>query len=257
MNSNKDPNKKHYFALGGKMAFEHDLTRLTREHENVPVTIWIKGEDSSLAEIYELQSYNSQEHCLHLIPTGMLMTKINGSTKTGKDVLVKIPVEDKLNYFTGGRLLFNKSDLSYKLILDQDIYRSQARHSFRLQASSVIKISLDINQHHYQARDISVGGLSLIVKNVDIERFIPQSIIQHAVLKFNMHQYSIPQLKVMSISEDETSTKSDRVLKVGLAFLDLPVKTRDDLYIRISTESRGQEFKNEFDNVMTKKAPKK
>lgn len=256
MSKNQDPNKKHYFALGGKMAFEHDLTRLTREHENVPVTIWIKGEDSSLAEVYELQYYNPQEHCLHLLPTGMNMTKIQGSAKTGKDVLIKIPIEEKLNYFTGGRLIFNKSDLSYKLLLNQDIYRSQARHSFRLESSSVIRISLDIGANHYLARDISVGGLSLVVKNVDIEKFIPQSIIQHGVLKFNMHQYSIPQLQVMGLSEDESSSKTDRIHKVGLAFINLPIKTRDDLYIRISTESRGQEFKNEFDNVMVKKTPK-
>ena len=43
-------------------------------------------------------------------------------------------------------------------------------------------------------------------------------------------------------------------IKVGISFKDLARKTEDELYIKISTEARGEEMKKKFDTVLAKKA---
>jgi len=40
---------------------------------------------------------------------------------------------------------------------------------------------------------------------------------------------------------------------VGIAFKGLPRKTEDELYIKVSTEARGEEMKKKFDEILAKK----
>ena len=47
--------------------------------------------------------------------------------------------------------------------------------------------------------------------------------------------------------------KPDGRLKVGISFKDLSKKTEEELYIKISTEARGEEMKKKFDDILAKK----
>ncbi len=255
MTEKKDPNKRHYFQVASHDDFIETMQMHCEIEDSPPLTVWEKGDDEDQAEIYEATEYFPNPKIIKMKPTGKLMTKITGSTKAGKQVLIKIPIEDKINYFTGGRLKFHPEDLTYSLEIQQEIYKSQARGNFRLAASAVIPIQFKIDEQVFESLDISVSGTSFIIESGDSERFAKGKIFQECTLRFDRKNYHVPmvQIAVQIPMVDENGNPTGRY-KIGIAFKDLPRKIEDELYIKISTEARGEEMKKKFDTILTKKA---
>lgn len=254
MTEKKDPNKRHYFAVASHDEFNETMQMHCTLDDSPPLTIWEKGEDEEMAEIYEAVEYFPNPRIIKMKPTGKLMTKITGSAKAGKQVLIKVPIEDKINYFTGGRLKFHPEDLTYSLEIQQEIYKSQARGNFRLSASDVIPIQFKIDEQVFDALDISVSGTSFNIGPEDIERFAKGKIFQDCTLRFDRKNYHVPMIQIaVHIPLTDAAGKPSGSVKVGIAFKDLPRKTEDELYIKISTEARGDEMKKKFDTILSKK----
>ena len=249
MAEKKDPNKKHYFQVASHEEFAESMLMHCTLENSPPLTVWEKGETEDDAEIYEAIEYYAHPKIIKLRPTGKLMTKITGSTKAGKQVLVRIPVEDKINYFTGGRLKFHPEDLTYTIEIQQEIYKSQARGNFRLNASDVIPIQFKIDDQVFDALDISVSGTSFILEASECERFPKGKLFTDCSLRFDRKNYHVPIAQIVA-----HIPMSDGRIKFGISFKDLPKKTEDELYIKISTEARGEEMKKKFDSILSKKA---
>lgn len=254
MTNKKDPNKRHYFQLATHDEFTESV-RMQCSLDDAPhITIWEKGESEESAELYKGIEYYPNPRILKLKATGKLLTKITGSTKAGKQVLVKIPIEDKINYFAGGRFKFDPNEMVYYLEITQDIYKSQARGSFRLSSSNVIPIQFKIDNQVFDALDISVSGTSFLIDPIDCERFAKGKLFSECVIRFDRKNYHIPLVQIavqmpMKFESDPTLEK----FKIGVAFKDLPKKIEDELYIKISTEARGEEMKKKFDSILAKK----
>ena len=245
----KDPNKRHYFQLASHEEFIESLKVHSTLNKSPPVTVWEKGEPEDDAEIYEVVEYLSDFKIIKLRPTGKLMTKITGSSKSQKHVLIRFPVDDKTNYFTGGFLKFHSEDLTYSVEIQQEIYKSQARGNFRLNASDVIAIQFKIDDQIFDALDISVGGTSFILEKNECARFPKGKVYHDCTLNFARKNYHIPTAQIMA-----HIPMSDGRIKFGIHFKDLHKKTEDELYIKISTEARGEEMKKQFDKILSKKA---
>jgi len=254
MTEKKDPNKKHYFQAVDPAEFAEAMLMHCTLENAAPLVIWEKGEAEDQAEMYIAEEYFPNPKIIKLKPTGKLVTKITGSLKAGKQVLIKIPVEEKINYFTGGRFKFHPEDLTYSLEIQQDIFKSQQRGTYRLNASEVIPIQFKIDDQVFDALDISIGGTSFMVDEIDKERFAKGKLFQECTLRFDRKNYYIPlaQIAVLIPLTDETGKPNGR-FKVGIAFKDLARKTEDELYIKISTEARGEEMKKKFDTILSKK----
>jgi c-di-GMP-binding flagellar brake protein YcgR len=254
MTEKKDPNKRHYFQEVTPEEFAETILMQCSLEESEPLTVWEKGESEDEAELYKAIDYYPNPKIIKLQPTGKLVTKITGSLKAGKQVLIKVPVEDKINYFTGGRLKFHPEDLTYSLEIQQEIYRSQQRGNFRLNASDVIPIQFKIDEQVFDALDISTGGTSFIIDQIDAERFAKGKLFKECTLRFDRKNYYVPlaQIAVQIPLPDEAGKTSGRI-KIGISFKDLPRKTEDELYIKISTEARGEEMKKKFDTILAKK----
>lgn len=254
MSEKKDPNKKHYFQPVTPEEFAESMLMQCSLEDAQPLTIWEKGESEEQAELYMAADYFPHPKIIKMKPTGKLMTKITGSTKAGKQVLIKVPIEDKINYFTGGRFKFHPEDLTYSLEIQQDIFKSQQRGTFRLNASEVIPIQFKIDEQVFEALDISIGGTSFIVDEVDKERFAKGKLFKECTLRFDRKNYYIPLAQVAVLIPMTDGTTPNGKYKVGIAFKDLARKTEDELYIKISTEARGEEMKKKFDTILAKKA---
>lgn len=250
-----DPNKKHYFQPASHEEFVESMKSQCKLTDQPPLSVWKKGEPEDNVEIYEAIDYFPATKTIKLRPTGKLITKITGSSKAAQQVLIKIPIEDKVNYFTGGHLLFHPEDLTYSLIIQQEIYKSQARGNFRLNASDVIPIQFKIDEQVFEAQDISVSGTSFTIGSGDLERFSKGKIFYDCTLRFDRKNYHIPNARIAAqIPMTDDSNKPNGHYKIGIAFRDLPRKTEDELYIKISTEARGEEMKKKFDHILSKKA---
>jgi len=252
--TNKDPNKKHYFQKVTPEEFSESIQMHCNLEEAQHLTVWEKGENEEEAELYQAVEYFPHPKVIKLLPTGKLLTKITGSTKAGKQVLIKVPIEDKINYFTGGRLKFHPEDLSYSLEIQQDIFKSQQRGNYRLQASSVIQIQFKIDEQVFEGLDISSGGTSFQVGESELERFSKGKLFPDCTLRFDRKNYHIPMAQIAGFwPVNDTSGKPTGFYKIGIAFKGLSRKLEDELYIKISTEARGEEMKKKFDDILEKK----
>ncbi|MBY0415271.1 MAG: hypothetical protein K2Q18_13960, partial [Bdellovibrionales bacterium] len=225
-------------------------------NKNSPsLTIWEKGDTDEDAEIYGVIDYLTEAKLIKLVPTGRLITKITGSTKAGKQVLVKVPISEKVHYFTGGLLKFHPDDITYTLEIQQDIFKSQARSNFRLNASEIIPVQFKIDEQVFDSLDISASGTSFLIDRIDTERFAKGKTFPDCTLRFDRKNYHIPYAYVATQLPylNEAGKPTER-LKIGIAFKDVPQKTEDELYIKISTEARGEEMKKKFDIILSKKA---
>lgn len=254
MSDKKDPNKKHYFQVVSDDEFSASLLMLCNLEDAQHFTIWEKGEDEDQAELYEVVKYFPESKTIKMNPTGKLMTKITGSLKTGKQVLVKIPIQDKINYFTGGKLKFHPEDLTYSIAIDQEIYKSQQRGNYRLNASPVIPIQFKIDNQVFEANDISVGGTSFLINESEANRFIKGTLFNDCTIRFDRKNYHIPIAQIAGVfAPNKENNIPLNKLKIGIAFKGLPRKTEDELYIKITTEARGEEMKKKFDDILAKK----
>jgi c-di-GMP-binding flagellar brake protein YcgR len=254
MSEKKDPNKKHYFQVVPDEEFAESMLMHCNQEEAQHLTIWEKGEAEEEAELYEAVEYYPNPKIIKLKPTGKLMTKITGSVKAGKQVLIKVPIEDKINYFTGGRLKFHSEDLTYSLEIQQEIYKSQQRGNFRLQASDVIHIQFKIDEQVFDALDISVGGTSFLVPSAELERFSKGKLFQDCTLRFDRKNYYIPMAQIAGhFPPGPNSDPALNLMKVGISFKGLSRKVEDELYIKVSTSARGEEMKKKFDEILAKK----
>jgi hypothetical protein len=255
MTEKKDPNKKHYFQPVTPEDFAESMQMQCSLENAEALTIWEKGENEDQAELYIAVEYFPHPKIIKMKPTGKLVTKITGSQKAGKQVLIKVPIEDKINYFTGGRFKFHPEDLTYSLEIQQDIFKSQQRGNYRLNASAVIPIQFKIDEQVFEALDISTGGTSFIIEEADKARFTKGLLFKECTLRFDRKNYYIPLAQVaVLIPMMDAEGKVNGKVKVGISFKDLARKTEDELYIKISTEARGEEMKKKFDTILAKKS---
>ena len=248
MTEKQDPNKKHYFQVASHQEFVESMKMHTTLKNSPPLTVWEKGETEDDAEIYEVIEYFADSKIIKLRPMGSLITKITGSSKAQKQVLVRIPIEDRINYFTGGHLKFHSEDLTYSIEIQQDIYNSQARLNYRLNSSEVILIQFKIDEQTFDSLDVSISGTSFVLGANECERFAKGKVFNDCTLRFDRKNYHIPAAQIMA-----HIPMSDGRIKFGVSFKGLHKNTEDELYIKISTEARGEESKKKFDSVLSKK----
>ena len=249
MTDKQDPNKKHYFQIASHLEFVESMKMHTTLKNSPPLTVWEKGETEDDAEIYEVIEYFADSKIIKLRPMGSLITKITGSSKAQKQVLVRIPIEDRINYFTGGHLKFHSEDLTYSIEIQQDIYKSQARLNYRLNSSEVILIQFKIDEQTFDSLDVSISGTSFVLDASECARFAKGKVFNDCTLRFDRKNYHIPAAEIMA-----HIPMSDGRIKFGVSFKGLHKKTEDELYIKISTEARGEEMKKKFDSVLSRKA---
>ncbi len=258
MSEKQDPNKKHYFQPVDLDEFGQQMLIFCQTKGSQTVTVWERGENEDQAENYIAEDYDPEKKIITLNPTGKLITKITGSSKTGKPVLVKIPIESKIHYFTVATLKFHQSNLTYSLQISGEIFKSQQRGNFRLNASDVISIQFKINEQVFDALDISTGGTSFLVNPVETVKFAKGEEFKECTLRFDRKNYYIPEAVVASVKEMPLEeTGGQKKVKIGIAFKNLARKTEDELYVKISTEARGEEMKKKFDTIVQKKSDQK
>ena len=152
LGKNIDPNKKHYFSS----VEENDLSFMADMalKEKLPVKIWAQGKDKE-AEEYEVTSYEKDKKVLFLkSKSGGLMSLISNSKLIDKDIFIKVGKE-KFQWFSVSNLKYNKESKLYYVQFNDEVYRSQQRSNYRLQASSTIVIQFKIGDDIFDGLDIS------------------------------------------------------------------------------------------------------
>ncbi len=240
----KDPNKKYYFDKVGAPELAKILGQ--RAKEKAEITVWCRGEEEEQAEQFAVLAYHEEAAKIELEFMGGFLTKLTGSPHGNKDVLIKIP-DDKIFYFTGGFLAFDKIEKTYELTIKEDIFCSRQRTNYRLMANHYNKIQFKMNDVVYEGLDISAGGTSVLIPADQKEKFAKDTIFKDCTLRFNRLNFNIPKARIAGAWEQKNN--AGEVLpeiKIGIAFEQLTEGTEEALFKHINSEARMEEVRKRF-----------
>jgi hypothetical protein len=249
----KNSNQKYYFSV----APEDERTSFFEKaaSESLMVEIWQKGQEKDQVEEFDILGFNTEEKKLSLKFKGGLLSKLTGSKNKDKNILLKISFHS-IYIFTSSKLIHNKDEDTYEVVVDQDIYKSQQRSNYRLNANRFILIQFKIDNEVFSALDISAGGTSFTIPAEMKDRFTKDDVHEGAVVRLANMNYTIPQARIAGIWDHAFKDEKGNIIegyKVGVAFVDLPKKTEEDLFLTINTEARGEELRKK---ALEKKAQK-
>ncbi len=240
----QDANKKFYFDV---ISQKDKLSFLTRAlNDKLKAEILAKGDDKDSAETFNITGFDhtTAKLTLHLDKKGFLGS-FKSSRNIDKEILIKIPY-DNIYLFTNTFLNYNPHNDSYSVSMLADVYKSQQRSNYRLEANRFIKIQFKINDQVYSALDVSAGGTSFNCLPEEQTHFSKGSIFKDLKIKVADSTFDIPEAKIASIQSAPFRDKfgnETEVFKVGVAFIDLPKSTEEELTITINAEARGEELR--------------
>lgn len=238
-----DDNKKYYFSQIQSEEIKSFLTRAAKE--GLSASIWQKGQAKDEIEEFIVRSFDPDSMLIKLEFSGSILAKLAGPKNKDKEILIKISF-GPLYIFSHAKLEYKKEDESYFVVINKDTFKSQQRSNYRLNANRYIKIQFKIDGEVFNALDISAGGTSFIVPKEMTERFGKHKEFKDCTLRLVNTNYTIPDAKVAGAWEHEYKDAHGNILegmKIGIAFVDLPKKTEEDLFLSINTEARGEEIR--------------
>ena len=241
----KDANKKHYFQPASGEEADNILDR--QVNDKSPVKIWQEGKHEKGVEEYICDSYNPQAKKLVFSTSGGFLSKLSSSKLVDKDVFIKIG-EGKFQFFTFARLHYDKENKNYFVIVTHDIFRTQQRENYRLQANAHNKIQFKIAEGVvHDGLDISAGGTSFFVHVDEKDKYVKETIFENCTLRFNRKDFTIPKARVAGLWEqkDIEGNVTDE-LKIGLAFMELGKATEEALFKHINSEARAEEMRKKM-----------
>ncbi len=240
MHNSKNANQKHYFLTIDE---EEVLTILEKSAiEKILITIWTTGK--SKIEEYQVENADIDSKRLMLIPQGGLLSKLSISQHANKNIFLKIG-KGKFQYFTYTKFHYDQETKKYWIYLKDDIYKTQQRTDYRLEACSFHKIQFKIdNENIFNGLDISAGGTSFCIKADTRDHFEKDTVFRNCTLKFNQTKYTIPRAKVVGLWEQKDITgNTTNEVKIGISFEKLPKATEEALFKHINTGVRHNEMK--------------
>lgn len=239
-----DPNKKHYFDTIAKEEAHEVFSELASSEQTL--NLWVKGKAEEDVEEFEVQSFNPDDHSFTLKLKASFFKRLGGSKLVGKEVLMKAPYE-RFHYFTTGKLIHNKENGLYHFATSGEVFKSQQRQNYRLNASRFHIIQFKIDNEVFDGLDISAGGTSIKVSALHKERFAKGKLFETCRLRFNRYQFDIPKAQIAGVWEqkDRQGNITDQI-KLGIAFVDLPKGTEEELFKLINSEARAEELRKKF-----------
>jgi hypothetical protein len=109
----------------------------------------------------------------------------------------------------------------------------------------------DENQHQrvkYRVQDLSAGGMSLQISELEADLFVKDFIFTNVVIQFRDESIVVPEVKVVYLVDYIAGDKNLKKYKVGLHFTNLPAIIDDQLGGKINKLLREIDFNKDFEN---------
>ncbi|OUR96963.1 hypothetical protein A9Q84_11545 [Halobacteriovorax marinus] len=236
----KDANKKHYFSIVETDKVHSVLTCCAKD--GLTAYLWDQGHKESELEEYEIAGFENSKKLI-LKSKGGFLSKLSKSKLTDKQIYIKFNY-DKFQYFTYGVLNYNKEEKSYFINIIREVYSSQQRTNYRLNANNFVKIQFKLEDEVYDAHDISAGGTSFSLPEAEKDKYPEGQIFKSCMLRLNKDKFEIPEVKVAKIWPDKDAGGNlNGIFKVGIAFIDVPKRVEEDLFISINGAARAEEVR--------------
>ena len=194
--------QKYYLNLVGEEEFAEIFNLMGAK--KMTVRAWPKGEKAC---IYRIEEIDLETRKL------VLGRKTHGVDHdyNNQSVFIKIGQGDN-QYFTHTKLHCDSQKQKYWIYLTEDLYQTQQRFDYRLQATAFNEIRFKIETDDFEGVDVSLGGVSFLVPKNMSERFGKGLVFHNCTLKVDQEEFEIPYAKVARTWEEEET------IKVGVSF---------------------------------------
>lgn len=238
-----DANKKYYFTQIFQDEVESFLSRAVKDQ--AVATIWQKGQEKDDVEEFTVKSFTKERMTLTLDFNASILSKLAGAKNKDKKVLIKITY-GPVYIFSNSTLVKDPNSDFYFIEMNNDVFKSQQRSNYRLNANRYIKIQFKIDNEVFDALDISAGGTSFIVPIEMKERFAKGKSFENCVIRFANTNFELPIVKIAGTWDHEYKDAEGNIvqgLKLGVAFSELPKNIEENLFLQINLEARGEEIR--------------
>jgi hypothetical protein len=240
----KDANKKHYFTIVEPTEVVDVLDSSSKEA--CSIYLWSQGQKEDQLEEFELANFAPEQKTVELKVKGGFLSKIGKSKLTDKEVYIKLNY-NKFQYFSYSILRYDNDAKAYTLRVVNDVYRSQQRSNYRLNAGPHVAVQFKALEEVYDGHDISAGGTSFTIAEEELVKFKEGSIIKDCMLRLNRDKFEIPQAKVAKTWPDKDKEgEPTGNFKVGIAFIEVPKDTEEELFKSINGEARAEEIRKQL-----------
>ncbi len=154
-------------------------------------------------------------------------------------------------FFASTCLSYNESDGIYSVEMLHDFFSCQLRRDRRLVADESRKIEYSIAGHIYSCRDISSGGVSIIVPENMQDGFTKNMDVGVCQLRLNSVTYEIMESKVVTIfDEKDEKSESTKNMLVGISFINFPVESEDKFFKHMHKEICAEDVRKAKDKKL-------
>lgn len=236
-----DDNKKHYFAIMPKAevsSFLESLGKMTSE-----TIMWKQGQTAEDAETFTILRYEAASNKIYFKTAGSLLAKLKTSSLTKEGQIFFKVNFDKFQYFTSGKLSFDKGTSEYNMVMRNDIFICQQRTNYRLKSSKFTRIQFKIDGEVFEGLDISAGGTSFIIAPSERERFAKEKIFSDCTLRIVNTDFQIPQVKIAGAWEVKDGNDNLTGVGLGIQFVNVDSKLDEELCKAINSEARAEEIR--------------
>lgn len=242
-----DANKKHYFSeLESK-----DLVEIIGKsiEDNVEIKLWQEGKSETDVETYVAKDIVKENLNITLEPQGGLLSKLFSSKLLGKNVFVKIG-GGKFQFF-GTASFSQDSKKEYKLKFTSNLFKTQQRSNYRLQASHQVRIQFRINENTvHDCLDVSAGGTSFVIPNTLLEYYPKDREFSECRVGVNSFVMDIPGAKIVGQWPYQDRNNEDaEETKIGIAFTNMGKNDEEELFKAINSEARAEEMRKKLQKM--------
>ena len=240
----KDANKKHYFSIVEPIEVSSVLGNASSEEQSI--YFWLEGQKEEQLEEFVLSGFNVDSKELVSKVKGGFLSKLGKSKLTNKEVYFKINY-NKFQYFSYSTLKYDSETKEYRLKAFNDFYRSQQRTNYRLNSGQFVTIQFKVREEVFTAHDISAGGTSFTVAEEKVVDFPEGEIFKDCMLRLNRDKFTIPQAKIAKTWPDKDKDgEPNGNYKVGVAFIEVPKSTEEEMFKSINGEARAEEIRKKL-----------
>lgn len=242
----KDSNTKHHFNKATKEKKTQILSDLGKGE--TPLYLWAKGQTQKDLEEFTVDKFDEDNNVLYLKKNKNFLAKLLGTKLVNKEVFIKYQ-HDQYHYFTTATFRKAEEADTYTATVKGDVYISQQRSNYRLNANRHIVVQIKIDKNVYSGNDISAGGTSIDVNKHSGKFFKKDMELQDCQLKLVGKVFQIPIMKVASIWPIKNALGEETdMMGIGLSFHGLDPVTEERLFIQINAEARAEEIRKQIEN---------
>jgi hypothetical protein len=173
---------------------------------------------------------------IHVETPKSFVNNVKKKSIIGKEVNIKVKFSDD-QFFIRARVVEDLSLDSLYFVFTSSVYKAMERSTRHYKCIAPNEVMIKSGEKKLSCYDISLGGLSVLIKNKDSLNMVVGKKIDDLEILIKGLLYEVGDVKISTMNE---YYKDDNLCKVGLKFVNIDLVTEAQLYKGITNLIRNK-----------------